>query len=189
MATRGKGLSGMQWGLIGGAVAGGAALIPLVPWIRNRAMRATTILKKDHRKVSALLTTLEMTPAWNATIRKTLFEQIRQYVMVHAQAEEEVFYPVVQSLGFGEGESQVHEAYHEHQVVKDLLNDMHTMDTTTDVFDRKLDELKRNIQHHMEVEEDEMFELVTDRMPSEQLEDLGKRLSKRKKDLQTKIAA
>ncbi len=36
----------LKWSLIGGAIAGGA-MIPLVPVLKKRAMRATTILKED----------------------------------------------------------------------------------------------------------------------------------------------
>ena len=65
-----------KWGIIGGAIAGGAALISLVPVIKRRAMRVTTILKKDHRMVSGLIMTLQMTPRVNGKIRRTLFDQI-----------------------------------------------------------------------------------------------------------------
>ena len=82
----------VKWGLLGSAIAGGIALIPLVPAMKKRAMRATTILKKDHRMVSGLLMTLGMTPKINGMVRRTLFNQIRQSLMIHAQVEEEIFY-------------------------------------------------------------------------------------------------
>ena len=44
----------------------------LVPVLKKRVMRATTILKKDHRMVSGLLMTLEMTPKFNGIVRKRL---------------------------------------------------------------------------------------------------------------------
>src|SRR5262245_37510756 len=87
-----------KWGLISGVIAGGAALIPLVPAIRKRAMRVTTILKKDHRMVSGLITTLQMTPRINGMVRMALLNQIHNQVMVHAQVEEEVFYPAMRNL-------------------------------------------------------------------------------------------
>src|SRR6266550_832215 len=98
MARRGNTSGRVKWGLIGGGIAAGVALIPLIPAIKRRAMRVTTILKKDHRVVSGLIMTLEITPKINSTVRKTLFEQIRHSVMVHAQAEEEVLYPAMRNL-------------------------------------------------------------------------------------------
>jgi len=178
----------MKWGLVGGLLAGGA-LIPLIPVIRKRAMNVMTILKKDHRMVSGLLMTLEMTPRMNATIRKKLFEQIRTDLTVHAQAEEEVFYPVMRTLTFGMQGPKVDDAYREHQTMKELLNQMMNLDVMGDEFDNKLRDLKNTFQHHVAEEEGEMFEFVNRRMSKQQQEDLGQRLHNRKKDLKTRMAA
>ena len=40
--------------------------------------------------VSGLLMTLEMTPKFNGIVRKRLFDQIRNSVLMHAQVEEEI---------------------------------------------------------------------------------------------------
>jgi hemerythrin superfamily protein len=188
MARSGSGSSIAKWGIIGGAIAGGA-LIPLIPVLKKRAMRVTTILKKDHRMVSGLIMTLQMTPKVNATVRKTLFDQIRNSVMVHAQAEEEILYPALRSFTFMSSESMVDEAYREHQQIKDLLNDLATMDPLSDAFDSKFENFKHKIEHHVEEEEDEMFLVLTQRMSTEEQERLGKRIHDRKMDLKRKAAA
>jgi iron-sulfur cluster repair protein YtfE (RIC family) len=189
MFGRGRTSGVLKWSLIGSAIAGGIALIPLVPALKKKAMRATTILMKDHRMVSGLLMTLEMTPKFSALARKTVFDQIRDSLMVHTQVEEEIFYPAIRNLAFGGESGKVDEAYREHQTVKDLLNQMSNMDASSDEFDRKLAELKRNIQHHVNEEENEMFPLVTSRMSSGRLEDIGKRIHDRKMNLKTQMAA
>ena len=189
MARAGNGTNWAKWGLIGGAVAGGVALIPLIPAIKRRAMRVTTILKKDHRMVSGLIATLQMTPRVNERIRKTLFEQIRNAVMVHAQAEEEILYPAMRNYMGMDGDSKVSEAYHEHQVVKDLLNDLDTMDPLSDAFDRKFADFKSNLDHHVEEEESEMFELLLQRMPEERQQELGRQIHDRKRTLKIKMMA
>jgi iron-sulfur cluster repair protein YtfE (RIC family) len=152
-------------------------------------MRATTILKKDHRMVSGLLMTLEMTPKINGMVRSRLFDQIRNSVMMHAQVEEEIFYPAIRTLAFGQEGSKVDEAYREHQTVKDLLNGMNNIDPMSDEFDGKLAELKENIAHHVEEEEGELFPMITNRMSSEQLEEIGQRMHDRKANLKTHLAA
>ena len=166
--------SGMKWGLIGGLVAGGATLIPLVPVIRRRAMNITPILKKDHRMVSGLILTLELTPKINGMARHALFDQIRHQVLIHAQSEEEVLYPAMRHVFLGEEESKVSEAYREHQLVKDLLDDMRNIDPMNETFDSKVAELKKNFQHHVEEEEGEMFDILRRRMSDEQMRDLGR---------------
>ena len=151
-------------------------------------MRVTTILKKDHRMVSGLMMTLEMTPRFNATVRKSLFNQIYTNLMAHATAEEEVFYPAIRNVAFGQGH-QVDEAYKEHAVVKDLLHEMWNMDPISDEFDNKLAELKSNVQHHVEEEEGELFEVCETRMSEEQLREIGEALSARKKELKVQRVA
>lgn len=189
MARRGKGSAILKWSLIGSGIAAGAALIPLVPALKKRAMRVTTILTKDHRLVSGLMKTLEMTPRINGRVRKTIFEQIRTNVMVHAQAEEEVLYPAMRNIMYVGGESKVDEAYREHQQVKDLLNDLETMDPNTDAFDTKFAEFIAKIEHHVDEEENEMFVMLRQRMSTERQEELGQRIHDRKMSLKTKMAA
>jgi hemerythrin-like domain-containing protein len=189
MFGRGKSSGVLKWSLIGSAIAGGIALISLVPVLKKKAMRATTILIKDHRMVSGLIMTLEMTPKFSGMARKALFDQIRNSLMVHTQVEEEIFYPAIRNLAFGGESGKVDEAYREHQTVKDLLNQMSHMDAPSDEFDRKLMELKQNIQHHVEEEENGMFPLATSRLSSERLEDIGQRIHDRKMSLKTQMAA
>jgi iron-sulfur cluster repair protein YtfE (RIC family) len=121
--------------------------------------------------------------------RKTLFEKIRSDVMIHAQAEEEILYPAMRNIMFVGGESKVDEAYREHQQVKDLLNDLSTMDPSTEAFDRKFSDFKAKIEHHVEEEEGEMFRILQQRMGIEDQEHLGRRIHDRKSDLKRRMAA
>ena len=187
MARR-RGSGGTNWAMWGGIIAGGASLIPFIPMIRRRATRVTTILKKDHRMVSGLIMTLEMTPKFNATVRKSLFNQIHNNLMAHATAEEEIFYPAVRNVAFGQSE-QVDEAYKEHGMVKDLLLQMSNMDPISDEFDNTLAELKSNVQHHVAEEEGGLFQLCENRMSEEQLREIGQAFSARKKELKIQRAA
>jgi iron-sulfur cluster repair protein YtfE (RIC family) len=179
----------LKWGLIGTAIAGGIALIPLVPALKKRAMRATTILKKDHRMVSGLLMTLEVTPKISGMVRKTLFNHLRNSVLAHTQVEEEIFYPAIRNVMFGAERSKVDDAYREHQTVKHLLNQLATMDPVSDEFDSRLAQLKQTIEHHVAEEEGEMFRLITNRMSPEQLENIGQRMHDTKMNLKVKMAA
>jgi hemerythrin superfamily protein len=188
MARRAHGSRFAKWGMIGSAIAGGAALIPLVPMIKRRAMRVTTILKKDHRMVSGLIMTLQMTPRINGKVRRTLFDQIRNNFMIHAQVEEEVLYPELRGIMFTD-QARVDESYREHQQMKDLLNDLATMDPNSDAFDIKFTEFKNKIQHHVEQEEGEIFQLLMQRMSTDEQEALGRRIHNRKSDLKTRKAA
>jgi hypothetical protein len=83
----------------------------------------------------------------------------------------------------------VDEAYREHQQIKDLVNDLTTMDPVSDAFDAKFSELRVKIEHHVQEEEREMFQMLTHRLPTDQQEELGRRLHERKMDLKRRMAA
>ena len=178
-----------KWGIIGGAIAGGVAMIPIIPALKRRAMRPTTILKKDHRMVSGLMMTLQMTPRINGMVRRRLFDQIRYSLMAHTQAEEEILYPAMRDFMPMIGQSKVDESYRQNHRIKDLLNDLTAIDPTSDAFDAKLVELKNAIRHHVQEEEEEMFPLLMQRMSLDEQEALGRRIHDRKMDLMIRSVA
>jgi hemerythrin superfamily protein len=189
MARRRNGSTFAKWGIIGGAIAGGAALISLIPAAKKRGMRVTSILKKDHRMVSGLIAALQVAPRIHGMVRKTLLDQIHNSLMMHTQAEEEILYPAMRNFMLTNGESTVDESYREHEQIKSLLSELSRMDTISDAFDRKVVELKSSIQHHVQEEENEMFVILMQRMSTEQQQELGRRIHERKMHLRTRMAA
>src|ERR1041385_5430912 len=122
-----------RWfGLIGGAVAGTVAVVTTAPFLKRRTLRVTTILKKDHRVVSGLFWTLQQTT--NPHIRKSIFSQIQNQIEMHAQAEEEIFYPAVRHLRISAAEQQTEDALREHQKIRDLCHQIAMTDPNTFEF-------------------------------------------------------
>jgi hypothetical protein len=76
----------------------------------TKTVRVTMILKKDHRMVSGLIVTLQMTSRINSMVRARLFDQIRNRVMIHAQVEEEALYPAMRNIWEMDSQSNVDEA-------------------------------------------------------------------------------
>ncbi len=189
MARKIGGLNRVPWKWVGLAIGGGAALMSFIPVVRRRAMKVTNILKKDHRVVSGMILALEMTPQANGTVRKGLFTEIQRQLTVHAQAEEEVFYPAVRNLNFGFVEQYVNDSYREHDNIKSLLSEISGIDPSSYDFDRKVADLRRTIQHHVEDEEGKIFPMLERQMSSEQLERLGQRIHNKKNDLKKQWAA
>jgi len=173
--------------LIGGAVAGTFCVAALLPAIKRRAYRVTTILKKDHRLVSGLFWTLQKTT--NPHIRKSVFTQIQTQLETHAQAEEEVFYPALRHLYTATAEQQVDEADREHQSIKEQCHRIAATDPDSYEFMSQVNQLKETVEHHVEEEETEMFRLAHNNMSSDELEHLGRRLHDRKLQIKQRIAA
>ena len=182
-----RGGYGKVLGILGGAIAGGVALATAVPILKKRALRATTILKKDHRAVSALFWALQQTT--NPSIRKSIFNQIRSQIDLHAQVEEEIFYPAVRNLYTAVAEQHVDEANHEHRQIKDLCHQVSMIDANSYAFMSKVNELKEKVEHHVEEEENEMFPLAENNMSGEELDRLGRQMHERKVNPKERIAA
>jgi hemerythrin superfamily protein len=142
---------------------------------------ATQMLRQDHKKVKALFTKFEQ--GNTATAKRSAAEQAMNELEVHAQVEEEVFYPAVKKAI--ESSELVDEAKKEHQEAKSLINQLKKSSKQDDGegsdFEAEFSELMQAIQHHVEEEEGEMFPQVED---SElDLSALGAQMAKRKQEL------
>lgn len=143
---------------------------------------ATQILRQDHKKVKDLFNKFEQGKAVDA--KRRVAEQAMNELEVHAQVEEEIFYPAVKKA-IDESEL-VDEAKQEHQEAKSLIRQLRNMkDQDTGQaggdFASKFAELVQAIQHHVAEEEGEMFPKVED---SElDLADLGAQMAERKQEL------
>jgi hemerythrin-like domain-containing protein len=74
---------------------------------------------------------------------------------VHAQIEEEIFYPAVRAQI--DQPDLMDEALVEHAGAKELIAQLETMDSGDDLYDAKVTVLGEHIDHHVEEEEGEMF--------------------------------
>src|SRR5262245_13036924 len=172
--------------LVGGAVASGLAILS-VPALKKRALRATTILKKDHRVVSGLFWTLQQ--ATVPSIRQAIFNKIQTELDVHATVEEEIFYPAVRNLYSCNVEAQVEQAQREHQQIRTLCDEVASIDPSSYMFMSKANELRETVEHHVEEEENEMFPLVHRLMSNDELYNLGRRMHDRKYQFEERVAA
>ena len=147
---------------------------------------ATQILRQDHKQVKALFDKYEQGKAGDA--KRRLAKQAMNELKVHAQVEEEIFYPAVKKAI--EASELVDEAEKEHQEAKSLISQLEKagdQDNGEADFDAKFTELMQAIQHHVEDEEGEMFPQVED---SElDLSALGARMMKRKQEISKSLGS
>ena len=81
---------------------------------------ATQMLRQDHKKVKALFTKFEQ--GKTGTAKRSAADQAMNELEVHAQVEEEVFYPAVRKAI--ESSELVDEAKNEHQEAKSLISQL-----------------------------------------------------------------
>lgn len=134
---------------------------------------AITLLKKDHQTVEKLFKRFEKAGD-NATVtkRKVVDDIIRE-LSIHAEIEEQIFYPAVRAAEVPEAEDMVLEALEEHGVAKWLLHELDGMDPEAERFDAKVTVLIENVRHHVEEEERELFPAVRSVLKRKALTDLG----------------
>lgn len=114
---------------------------------------ATALLRADHKLVSELFAEYEK--ARSVTKKKQLVTQICTELSVHAQVEEEIFYPAVK-LALKDKEL-VPEATVEHATLKDLIAQVEGIEPDGEMFDAKIKVLSEYVKHHVKEEQSEMF--------------------------------
>jgi general stress protein YciG len=145
------------------------------------ALKATDVLRGDHRKVEALFAQYDTTNGEHAQ-KETLIKEICQELDIHTRLEEEIFYPFIQVSLNDEGEQLVTEAMNEHNMVKNLIEQLNSMIPGEAACDAAMQQLKESVTHHVEEEEKEMLPKAEQRL-SDQLEPLGTRLQQYKQQL------
>jgi hemerythrin superfamily protein len=139
-------------------------------------MKATDLLKKQHKEVKTLFKKLEKTE--NARERRRLMNEISVDLEGHAAIEEEMFYPAVRGLETQKAEEMVLEALEEHHVVKLVLAELPKTDPEDERFEAKMTVLSELVEHHADEEEKEMFKLAQ-KLGKDELDALGEQMEER----------
>src|SRR5437868_6665121 len=132
-------------------------------------MKATELLKKQHREVKTLFRQAKKA---NAEERREILDQIEEKLTHHMHIEENVFYPAVREIQTKKTEEMIPEAYEEHHVVKLVLAEFPDLDPEDEQFEAKMTVLDELIQHHVEEEESEMFQ-AAEKLGDARLKELG----------------
>jgi hemerythrin superfamily protein len=132
------------------------------------------MLQRDHRKVEQLFQQFEK--AKEPRQKQRLFQSIRNELELHAQVEEELFYPRAEDQGDKDLKDQVEEAHGEHDKVKQMLREAEGLDPDSGEFDATVAALRGAVEHHVEEEENEMFDKVRERMTAADLKEMGREL-------------
>ena len=137
-------------------------------------MKATDLLKKQHKNVKALFKKVEETE--DGRQRRQLMDEIANELKIHTQIEEEIFYPAVREIGTSKAEDMVDESFEEHHVVDLVLAELPKVDPEDERFAAKMTVLSELVEHHADEEEDEMFPLAQKKLGKERLQQLGEQM-------------
>jgi hemerythrin superfamily protein len=117
---------------------------------------ALRMLKEDHQRVQQLFERFERTrgDAQKERVAETICNELK----VHAQLEEELFYPAVREAI--SDADLMNEAEVEHASAKDLIAQIEGSSPSDERYDALVTVLGEYIKHHVKEEETEMFKKV-----------------------------
>ena len=132
-------------------------------------MKATALLKRQHDEVTGLFDHYEQAEAEDE--KQVLFEEIADSLAAHAKIEEQLFYPSAYSE-----QELMRQALEEHLAMKRILADLLEMSAEDEEFDAKMSVLREQVEHHVEEEEEKLFEQAEQRLGTRELERLGQEM-------------
>ena len=125
----------------------------------TRSKDACDLLDADHRNVKKMFKDYEelidSRGRNSAQSKMDLARQICMELTVHAQIEEEIFYPAVREAI--KDTDLLDEAEVEHQSAKELMAQIEAGAEADDMFDAKVKVLGEYVDHHIKEEKNELF--------------------------------
>jgi len=144
---------------------------------------AVEILKQDHDEVEKLFDQYEdAKDEDNAELKAEIVAAVCKALTIHAQIEEELFYPAMRRQE-KDAADLVDEAAVEHQTLKNLVAELLHATPGDDLYDAQVKVLSEYVKHHVKEEEGEMFPMA--RKADMDLDALGKKLRERKGELES----
>ena len=135
-------------------------------------MKATELLKKQHREVKTLFRQVKKADARG---RRAGMDEIAAKLEAHMRIEQEIFYPAVVKVD----PDLISEGYEEHSLAELAVKRLLQTDPEDAAFKARVVAAKELIGHHVEEEEEEMFVKVRKAFDDDTLETLGKQMKKR----------
>src|SRR3954453_14083689 len=145
----------------------------------SKKQDAIALLKQDHRAVEELFEKFEK--ASGSERKRKLAEEICLELSVHAEIEEEIFYPACEGKV---DEDLLKESYVEHDGAKVLIAEIMNGGPSDEYYDAKVKVLQEEIEHHVEEEEKRLEGLFAQARKADlDLDILGEELATRKAQL------
>lgn len=143
----------------------------------SRQPEALAMLIKDHQNVQKLFRQFEK--AESPQQKAEIAEQACNELTVHAELEEQLFYPAVREAI--DDTDLLDEAEVEHSVATDLIEKLKGMDAADEEYAATFKVLGEYVNHHIREEEEELFPRV--KKAGLDLEAMAEEMRQRKREL------
>jgi hypothetical protein len=136
----------------------------------------TSMIRLDHTHVLATFHRYHVDDS--AGTKRALVDTACLSLEIHAQLEEEIFYPALQAFEH----DMVEKSVPEHQEMRELISRLRSMEPAEPTFDTTFMELMRTVIHHVADEETVLLPAAERLMP-DRLNELGAEMTKRRLQL------
>src|ERR1700712_4303371 len=137
----------------------------------------TNLIRLDHTHVLTAFHQYEI--GSSPRLKKGLTDNVCLAIEVHAQLEEEIFYPAMRTVADNE---ILRKSTPEHDEMRGLIARLRNMPVGDPAFDDTFFELMRHVMHHV-ADEETMLLPAAERLIPDQLCDLGAQMNKRRLEL------
>lgn len=143
---------------------------------RNASPEVTTLIRLDHTHVLAAFRRYHI--GSYAARKRALSANVCRALEIHAQLEQEIFYPALSGISTGAIEKSVQE----HAQMRSLIEELRATSPTEAAHDEIFARLIRTVLHHVAEEETILIPLAEARL-KDQLRELGWRMTARRLQL------
>ncbi|HJV83692.1 hemerythrin domain-containing protein [Noviherbaspirillum sp.] len=145
---------------------------------------ALHVLAEDHKKVLDMFEEFEeIKNDPDEEAKQLLIETACAELTIHAQVEEEIFYPAAREVI--EEMDLLDEAEVEHASARQLITELAAMEPDDDLYDAKFTVLGEYVKHHIQEEEKELFPKL--KKAEIDLDELGEEIRQRKLELREEL--
>jgi hemerythrin superfamily protein len=137
----------------------------------------TTMIRMDHSHV--LVTFHKYQPDLSPGRKQAIVQTCCRALEIHAQLEEEIFYP---ALGGVDGGEVLDKSRPEHDEMRRLIGKLRDMEPTDTSYDDTFHQLIRDVMHHVADEETVLLP-EAERLLKDRLADLGAQMTRRRMQL------
>jgi hemerythrin-like domain-containing protein len=127
-------------------------------------------LEKEHVEVQEILEKLKNTSGKAVKSKEDLFMKLKQELIPHMKGEEKHFYPLL--LKKKEGKEIGLEAMEEHHVAEMILKELDSLSKSDETWNAKISVFSEIVKHHIEEEEEEVFEKAKDLLSEDELSEI-----------------
>ena len=152
-------------------------------------MKITVFLRNDHDVLKGLFDRFKKASGPRASKgAMDLIDEILRETRIHVQTEREIFYSALALSLSVDAPNHVAKAEQQVQVIEKLLSDLTDMNVSDKAFETTMVSLMEEVDRHIELDEEEIFEEARKILPEYRLEELGLEMADRKKILSTLAA-